>query len=730
MPDGSAYDYTITNPDEDIESVLSAQGQGQDTISGYGVRGRGASSAAAMLRDGDFDVLASIRAEEVRSIQRQQHRVGSDFHSVIPRPLSQHPRSFRLTCYVEIVAAARFDGPRAVYIAYELTLPKGSGWRLIPPGSDTGASSASPRGNGGGGRTARQPLQLNDYAGVNEYSNGAAPDGGNGHYYGPNDEDYADDWDRDPYLEAAEQADAESAQQHQLESDNSGAKAGEGQPLIDADAAAGGTGLRRRHGAGPNSAAAAAQQATAGTAVDPQKRSPRRWLRTGAVAGVTQVARFVNRPWSFGSDGASLPSGVSSSQNSKNSADSAADPFFSPAGSDPSGSSGGGAGPGSHPFGFGEAASQSIPGFQRGCGAGGGYATSNLTNRGTSRSCGAGSVSLVSSFNNESFGSAGSVSCTAPPAASSSAFELLAVPESSKVPVAHVSYPIEVHLLCDAASCINPAGPSQPTLFFSVFSRDSWDRHRSEGYSYLDLPLKPGCADHNVSCWKPNGDVQQEESDFFLGGSTRLADVTYARIPSDFSGGHDGYGMRPRTLAADDGDADTGSAAPAKPAVPNAAAGVALGSDPQPNVASQLPLPAPPSMANGGVGVADAVRRAQASIQNRNSLSRYGFVSVTTGEIGLRTNTLVQMSPAALQEIAEARRAASGIASVAQSSSTAAGNSRWGVATKAVRAALTVDQIIAEAKALRKKDRDMRESRGERGPSASPPVPGKVDRGR
>jgi hypothetical protein len=157
-----------------------------------------------------------------------------------------------------------------------------------------------------------------------------------------------------------------------------------------------------------------------------------------------------------------------------------------------------------------------------------------------------------------------------------------------------------VHLLCEGGSGGGGAlPPAAPVLFLSVFSRDGWDRHRAEGYAYVDLPLTAGCRDVRAPCWVPRGTRAQAEQDFFLGGSTRLHDVSYARVPSDWQG----YGAAAGAAAA----AGAGSAAAAVQRAADEAAGV-----------------------SGGAG-----------------LSRLGLQTVSTGEVGLRIAAVLQRGPGA-----------------------------------------------------------------------------------
>jgi hypothetical protein len=208
-PDGASYEYSVTNPSEDaVTSLLAAQAAaatgdsvlaltanlasplaGRElqqlaagaaapspgTLGALSLLPASAADVAAALAAASGDPLAALLAAEQRSIEVASHRVASDFRSAIPRGLRLHPRAFRLTCFLEIVAAARFNDADAVYIAFELVLPPGGGWTLLADGSGRplarlgGAGTAVGAGSGRGGDFARRAgggstLLLSDHA--------------------------------------------------------------------------------------------------------------------------------------------------------------------------------------------------------------------------------------------------------------------------------------------------------------------------------------------------------------------------------------------------------------------------------------------------------------------------------------------------------------------------------------------------------------------------------------
>lgn len=94
--------------------------------------------------------------------------------------------------------------------------------------------------------------------------------------------------------------------------------------------------------------------------------------------------------------------------------------------------------------------------------------------------------------------------------------------------------------------------PRMPKIYFQVASQDGWGRHRTEGYSYLDIPSQPGRRSshlsftmfaeillgfyhENLNCWRPRGDsIFNELRRFFIGGSHELEDINYVAIPKQF----------------------------------------------------------------------------------------------------------------------------------------------------------------------------------------------------
>lgn len=73
-----------------------------------------------------------------------------------------------------------------------------------------------------------------------------------------------------------------------------------------------------------------------------------------------------------------------------------------------------------------------------------------------------------------------------------------------------------------------------PKILFEVASYDSWNRYRTEGYTWTQLPVNPGVFKESLPCWRPRGDsLIYELRRFFIGGSPELEDISYTAVPSN-----------------------------------------------------------------------------------------------------------------------------------------------------------------------------------------------------
>lgn len=96
--------------------------------------------------------------------------------------------------------------------------------------------------------------------------------------------------------------------------------------------------------------------------------------------------------------------------------------------------------------------------------------------------------------------------------------------------IAHFSYPFEFQLRYTCPEELPDDFLKFPTLYLQVFSLDSWQRHRTEGYGYCQLPDVAGSTCVEIDMWRPKGDDAFDEmSRFFIGGAPELEDITYVK---------------------------------------------------------------------------------------------------------------------------------------------------------------------------------------------------------
>jgi len=646
LPDGSQYEYSVTNADEDIGQALkAAAASAGSSLSPYlqkvidsgalnptGGRFPSADTFTDENEDLGESTLTTMRQNDQESIELHSHRLGSEFYSQVPQSLfTKNIRSFKLSYYLEILAASKFYDSDAVYLTYELQLPKGSGWRILP-------LTDIPEHHHTIAEKKKESGSIEEVI----FRGRGFPDD-----KGVLDQDNHDShWDHDALLRDKEE--------------------------------------EHHNGRIINAESELEENASMSATVDPDKRALakiRQSLRSTPIQGVTQVACFDARPWTFGTPSASLPSGHRSlSEGAAGSVDAFVGLQASEmaSNSDVEGASQTFAN--GHPFGFEATASSLAPGHARSAVINGNILSSEhvkklstvgVTTRSSTRSLsGLGSSSLLSGVSSDkSFGSSGAIASTSSAPPSNSSFECVSIPQTEIVPVAHIGYPLELHLVCDLSSV--HGGPretsgtgglsSSPVLFISVISCDGWDRHRSCGYSYIDLPITAGIKDLVATCWKPKGSSAQAESDFYLGGSTRLAGISYARVPSE-----NFNSSREHLLSS--GIESIGPSQESTSSKPE--------SEPHPS----LPV---------------------------NHLSRFGFETETTGEIGLRCCSIIQRGSQPIRMINQSAHLSqvSGHSRTGSNSEPSYGITSSGYSKGTSSAAKSVDDVLSEARALRRRDR-------------------------
>lgn len=85
----------------------------------------------------------------------------------------------------------------------------------------------------------------------------------------------------------------------------------------------------------------------------------------------------------------------------------------------------------------------------------------------------------------------------------------------------NVSFPFELELLAHERMLDR----TWPKLFFQINSIDEWERHRIEGYGFVNIPNFSGNSQIKVPCYKPKEDLSMNIFSYFLGGSRRIPDI-------------------------------------------------------------------------------------------------------------------------------------------------------------------------------------------------------------
>ena len=83
------------------------------------------------------------------------------------------------------------------------------------------------------------------------------------------------------------------------------------------------------------------------------------------------------------------------------------------------------------------------------------------------------------------------------------------------------SLPFELELL-GHNSILNTITPK---LLVQINSVDWWERHRIEGYTYINTPIKTGIFSLDLPCFKPKEDTYMKIFSYFLGGSRKIPEL-------------------------------------------------------------------------------------------------------------------------------------------------------------------------------------------------------------
>lgn len=78
--------------------------------------------------------------------------------------------------------------------------------------------------------------------------------------------------------------------------------------------------------------------------------------------------------------------------------------------------------------------------------------------------------------------------------------------------------------------------PESPYIYFEVISKDYWDRYRTEGLTYKNIPVSaPGSYFYNLCCFRlrPQS-LSSNLKRFFIGDCSNFNDITWIGLPKDF----------------------------------------------------------------------------------------------------------------------------------------------------------------------------------------------------
>ncbi|KAJ8956381.1 hypothetical protein NQ318_015119 [Aromia moschata] len=102
----------------------------------------------------------------------------------------------------------------------------------------------------------------------------------------------------------------------------------------------------------------------------------------------------------------------------------------------------------------------------------------------------------------------------------------------------HFGYCFDVVLEYDIQSLQETGIPKTPYIYFEIISKTTWDRYRTEGLTYRNLPVsKPGCYLHTLSCFRYLNGTQGNLRRFFIGDCSNYKDVRWIGLPNEYEAG-------------------------------------------------------------------------------------------------------------------------------------------------------------------------------------------------
>lgn len=102
--------------------------------------------------------------------------------------------------------------------------------------------------------------------------------------------------------------------------------------------------------------------------------------------------------------------------------------------------------------------------------------------------------------------------------------------------IAHFSHLIDVTFNYNIENLNNTKIPKSPYIYLEVISKDSWNRYRTEGLTYKNLPLsKPGKYQYDLQCFRLIPDsISGQLRRFFIGDCSSYNDITWIGLPKNY----------------------------------------------------------------------------------------------------------------------------------------------------------------------------------------------------
>lgn len=102
--------------------------------------------------------------------------------------------------------------------------------------------------------------------------------------------------------------------------------------------------------------------------------------------------------------------------------------------------------------------------------------------------------------------------------------------------LAHFGHVFDVILEYNIENLEGQKVPKCPYIYFEVISKDTWNRYRTEGLTYKNLPVsKPGNYNFNLQCFRLTpSNISGQLRRFFIGDCSNYSDITWIGVPKNY----------------------------------------------------------------------------------------------------------------------------------------------------------------------------------------------------